>query len=259
MLSSPANVSLEKNMKILVLLAAAAASASAAGADIDPDPAWRCTAKHYGAFLSPSGSSAKWPVLKALPEHLRGKRSMLLTTSGLFAGGKAHVMYVDAKSANVYIEQSAGTPDTVVIFGPLPRIACADPAATDILDLAHYFMDTYADDVAAGDRKALADRYSRRGTIFIGGEWKEEVPFAKLASEYAASWKPPVTFRWQGLAFEKLGDQAVMITGGVARSDKVGESSFSHSYAVLLVKEDGAMRIRMESGAPPIRPQLSKR
>jgi hypothetical protein len=205
-------------MSLLVLLAAAAVGA--ASADVDPDPAWRCTAKHYGALVSPSGTSAKWPVLKSLPEHLRGKRSILLATAGLFAGGKAHVMYVDAKSGNAYIEQTAGTPDSVVIFGPLPRIACADPAATDILDLAHFFMDTYADDVIAGDRTALANRYSRRGIIFIGGEWKEEISFDKLSGEYASSWKPPVAFRWQNLAFEKLGDQAVMITGGVARGDK---------------------------------------
>jgi len=244
-------------MSLLVFLAAAAVGA--ASADVDPDPAWRCTAKHYGALVSPSGTSAKWPVLKSLPEHLRGKRSILLATAGLFAGGKAHVMYVDAKSGNAYIEQTAGTPDSVVIFGPLPRIACADPAATDILDLAHFFMDTYADDVIAGDRTALANRYSRRGIIFIGGEWKEEISFGKLSSEYASSWKPPVAFRWQNLAFEKLGDQAVMITGGVARGDKPGAESSSHSYAVLLVKEDGVLRIRMESGAPPIRPQLGKR
>jgi hypothetical protein len=198
-------------------------------------------------------------VLKALPEHLRNKRSMLLNTSGAYAGGKAHVMYVDTKSGNAYIEQSAGTVNSVVFFGPLPKIACADPTATDILDLAHFFMDTYADDVTAGDRKALVNRYSRRGTIFIGGEWKEELTFDKLSSEYAKSWKPPVTFRWQGLAYEKLGEQSVMVTGGVARSDQAGAETTSHSYAVLLVKEDGELRIRMESGAPPARPQLSRR
>ena len=91
-------------MSLLVLLAAAVASAPA-----DPDPAWRCTAKHYGTFVSPSGASAKWPVLKALPEHLRNKRSMLLNTSGAYAGGKSHVMYADTKSGTAYIEQSAGT------------------------------------------------------------------------------------------------------------------------------------------------------
>jgi len=242
-------------MSLIVLLAAAAASAAGA----DPDPAWTCTAKHYSSFVSPSGTTAKWPVLQALPGHLRSKKAMLLNTPGAFAGGRAHVMYVDTKSGNAYIEQSAGTVDTVVIFGPLPKVACTDPAATDILDLAHFFMDTYAEDVSAGDRKALANRYSRRGTIFIGGEWKEELTFDKLSREYATSWKPPVAFRWQDLAFEKLGDQSVLVTGGVARSDKPGAESTSHSYAVLLVKEDGALRIRMESGAPPVRPQLSRR
>ncbi|WP_426341070.1 hypothetical protein ACN9MZ_04510 [Pseudoduganella sp. S-14] len=242
-------------MSLLVLLAAAAVGS----APVDPDPAWRCTAQHYGAFVSPSGAAAKWPVLKALPEHLRNKRSMLLNTAGAYAGGKSHVMYVDVKAGNAYVEQSAGTRDSIVIFGPLPKIACADPAATDILDLAHFFMDTYAEDLTAGDRKALANRYSRRGTIFIGGEWKEEIGFDKLSNEYAKSWKPPVTFRWQGLAFEKLGDQSVMVTGGVARSDQAGRETTSHSYAVLLIKEDGELRIRMESGAPPARPQLSRR
>ncbi|MTW09572.1 hypothetical protein GM658_03075 [Pseudoduganella eburnea] len=244
-------------MSLLVLLAAAAVGA--AGADVDPDPAWLCTGKYYGAFVSPSGTSAKWPVLKSLPEHLRGKSTILLATPGAYAGGKSHVMYADTKSGKAYIEQAAGTLDSVVIFGPLPKIPCSDPAATDILDLAQFFMRTYADDLAAGDRKALANRYSRRGTIFIGGEWKEEVPFDKLSKEYASSWKPPVMFHWQGLAFEKIGDQAVMITGGVARSDQTGAASTSHSYAVLLVKEDGVLRIRMESGAPPARPQLSQR
>jgi hypothetical protein len=184
---------------------------------------------------------------------------MLMNSPGAYPGGRAHVMYVDAKAGNAYIQQSAGTLDSVVIFGPLPRIACADPSATDILDLAHFFMDTYAEDVSEGDRKALANRYSRRGTIFIGGEWKEEISFDKLSSEYAKTWKPPVTFRWQGLAYEKLGDQSVLVTGGVARSDHAGTETTSHSYAALLVKEDGVLRIRMESGAPPVRPQLSRR
>lgn len=225
----------------------------------DPDPSWQCTARHYAAFVSPSGTAAKWPVLQALPEHVRNKRSMLLNTPGALAGGKAHVMYVDRKAGNAYIQQSAGTLDSLVYFGPLPKIACADPAATDILDLAHFFIDTYAEDLTTGDRKALANRYSRRGTIFIGGEWKEEIGFDKLSREYATSWKPPVTFRWQGLAYEKLGDQSVLVTGGVARSDQAGAEATSHSYAVLLVKEDGELRIRMESGTSPLRPHLGRR
>lgn len=244
---------------IAALLTLQPARAADGSAPVDPDPAWRCTLAHYGAFVSPSGTSAKWPVAKELPAHLRNKRSMLMNTPGVYPGGRAHVMYVDARAGNAYIGQSAGTTDSVVLFGPLPRIACADPSATDILDLAHYFMNTYAEDVTDGDRKALANRYSRRGTIFIGGEWKEEISFDKLSIEYAKTWKAPLTFRWQGLAYEKLSDQSVLVTGGVARSDKPDTETTSHSYAVLLVKEDGVLRIRMESGAPPARPQLSRR
>jgi hypothetical protein len=244
-------------MSLLLLLAAAAMDGAAASPD--PDPAWSCTARHYATFVSPSGTSAKWPVLDALPAHLRGKKAMLLATSGAFAGGRAHVMYVDAGTGQAYIEQSAGTVESRVIFGPLPKVACADPAATDILDLAHFFMDTYAEDIASGDRKALANRYSRRGTIFIGGEWKEQLTFDQLSKEYATRWKPPAVFRWQNLAFEKLGDQAILVTGGIARSDKPGAETTSHSYAVLLVKEEGALRIRMESGAAPARPQPGSR
>ena len=245
-------------MSLLVLLTAAAVGAADV-ADADPDPAWLCTGKHYGAFLSPSGTSAAWPVLKSLPAHLRGKRPILLTTSGAYAGGKSHVMYVDGKTGLAYIEQSAGTVDSIVIFGPLPKIPCSDPASTGILDLAQFFMNSYADDVNSGDRKALANRYSRRGTIFIGGEWKEEIAFDKLSREFATSWKPPIDLHWQGLAFEKLGDQAVMVTGGIARRDKPGSEWTSQSYAVLLVKEDGVLRIRMESGASPAKPELSRR
>lgn len=242
-------------MSLFVLLAAAAAGA----APVDPDPSWQCTARHYASLVSPSGTSAKWPVLKALPSHLRNKTAILLTTSGAYPGGRAHAMYIDAKAGNAYIEQSTGSVESAVFFGPLPKVACADPAATDIIDLAHFFMDTFAEDVNSGDRKALANRYSRRGTIFIGGESKEELGFDRLSREYATSWKPPATFRWQNLAFEKLGEQAILVTGGIARSDKAGSETSSQSYAVLLVKEDGELRIRMESGASPIRPRLGRR
>lgn len=227
--------------------------AGPAPATVDTDPAWRCTARHYGSYVSPSGTAAKWPVLKALPEHMRGKKAMLLATSGPIAGGRAHVMYLDRKAGNVYIEQSAGTAASVVIFGPLPKVACKDPSETTILDRAHFFMDTYAEDLVAGDRKAVANRYSRQGAIFIGGEYKEQLSFDELSSQYETAWKPPATLRWQNLGFEKLGEQAVMITGGFARSDKPGAEQVSRSYAVILVMEDGELRIRMEDRAPPFK------
>ncbi len=220
-------------------------------APADPDPAWRCTGAHYAQFVSPSGTTATWPVAKALPAQLRNRKSQLLSTPGALPGGRAHVMYVDRKAGKAYIEQSAGTPGTVMVFGPLPKIACKDPSSTTVLDLAHFFMDTYAEDIADGDRQAIARRYSRQGATFIGGEYKEQLSFETLSSRYAKAWKPPASFRWQDLGFEKLSEQSVMVTGGIAQSDKPGKEPVSRSYAAILVMEDGELRIRMEDRAPP--------
>lgn len=106
----------------------------AAAATADPSlsqPIWRCTAQHYSAFVSPSGTTAKWPVVRELPKHLKDQSTMLLTTSGAFPGGKAHVMYVDLRASKVYVYQTAGTPGTEVVFGPLPPVACPAVPADD--------------------------------------------------------------------------------------------------------------------------------
>jgi hypothetical protein len=237
----------------LVALMPVQAIAADPAASVDPDPAWRCTAAHYASFVSPSGTTAKWPVAKALPPHLRNKRFKLLATSGPVSGGRSHVMYVDRKARDVYIAQAAGTLASVVVFGPLPKIACKDPSETTILDLAHFFMDTYAEDVAAGERQAISNRYSRQGAIFIGGEYKELLSFEQLSNLYATAWKPPASFRWQDLGFEKLGEQTVLVTGGIAQSDKPGAEPISRSYAVILIMEDGELRIRMEDRTPLFR------
>jgi hypothetical protein len=248
-------------MNRLPALAAAALGAlspafvigAAAAAPVDPDPAWRCTGAHYAGFVSPSGTAAQWPVAKALPTHLRNKRTVLLNSPGAVAGGRSHVMYVDRKAGHAYIEQAAGTLASVVVFGPLPKVACKDPSETTILDLAHFFMDTYAEDVLAGDRNAVSNRYSRQGAIFVGGEYKELLSFESVASRYAAAWKPPASFRWQDLGFEKLGEQTVLVTGGIAQSDTPGAATVSRSYAAVLVMEDGELRIRMEDRIPPFK------
>jgi hypothetical protein len=106
----------------------------AAAASVDPalsQPIWRCTAQHYSAFVSPSGTTAKWPVVRQLPKHLKDQSTMLLATSGALPGGKAHVMYIDPHAAKVYVLQTAGTPGTEVIFGPLPPVACPPAPADD--------------------------------------------------------------------------------------------------------------------------------
>lgn len=106
-------------MAITLLLAAALGAAPP-----EPDPIWRCTATHYGAFVSPSGAHAKWPTVPKLPEHLRATRHMLLNSPGMVPGGRAHMMYVDTAARVAYILQTSGPADSEVVFGPLPPVDC---------------------------------------------------------------------------------------------------------------------------------------
>ena len=109
---------------MISLLLAAAASA----APSHPEPIWRCTAQHYSAQVSPSGTTAKWPVVAALPKQLRDEPTMLLASPGMVPGGQAHVMVVDAAANKVYIVQSGGTPNAQKVFGPLPAVDCTPGA-----------------------------------------------------------------------------------------------------------------------------------
>jgi hypothetical protein len=96
-------------MTISLLLAAALGAAPP-----EPEPLWRCTAQHYSAFVSPSGTRAQWPTVTKLPEHLRETRHITLNSPGMVPGGRAHMMYL----------QTSGPPESEVVFGPLPAVDC---------------------------------------------------------------------------------------------------------------------------------------
>lgn len=119
---------------------------------------------------------------------------------------------------------------------------------------ASRFMDAYARDLLAGDRQAVAGRYSRRGAIFVNGSRKEEVSFAAITQDYATQWKPPSSFGWQALAFEALGEQAVRVTGGFLWGSKPDADPVAYSYVAILVLEEGELRIRLEEETPLPRP-----
>jgi hypothetical protein len=106
-------------MAISLLLAAALGAAPT-----EPEPIWRCTAAHYGAFVSPSGANAKWPTVPKLPENLRDTRHITLNSPGMLPGGRAHMMYVDNDAKVVYILQTSGPTGSEVVFGPLPPVDC---------------------------------------------------------------------------------------------------------------------------------------
>jgi len=131
------------------------------------------------------------------------------------------------------------------------------PRASDRLVAdAQAFMASYAEDLLAGRRDAIAARYDRRGAYRVGLGEKELQSFDSIGAMYRGRmWGPPVSFAWHDLSYEVVGPDAVVVTGlfdwGAAADRKIRVS-----YTGLLVRQDGRLVIRLEdeSYAPPRRP-----
>ena len=83
-----------------------------------------------------------------------------------------------------------------------------------LLDEARTFMDSYARDLRAGDRAAIAARYDRVGAFQVGMGRKALQSHAEIIAQYAApTWQPPASFAWQDLSYEVLGSDVVLVVG----------------------------------------------
>lgn len=129
-------------------------------------------------------------------------------------------------------------------FGLLFVLGAA--AAADLVSDAKAFMQAYAQDLNAGDRQAVADRYARRGAIMVSGGQREVLSFEQLRADYVIRWQPPVAFEWRSLAYEAVGDRAVFVTGEFVWKASRDKASATFGYVGLLVLEDGRLRIRLE-------------
>ena len=110
---------------------------------------------------------------------------------------------------------------------------------------ARAFMDSYAQDLRAGNRQAIAARYDRRGAYRVGGGEKTLEPLDSIRASYTGRWQPPTAFEWHDLSYEVLGDDAVMVVGRFEWTDQRGRV-LPMSYTGLLVRQDGEWRIRLE-------------
>ena len=105
-------------------------------------------------------------------------------------------------------------------------------------------MADYAHDLAAGDRAALADRYSRDGNWIVFEGRRMFMSHAAMRERYMTSWEAPAAFAWRDLAYEVTSPASVVVTGNF---DWTTPSAVEHySYTGLLVREEGAWRIRLE-------------
>ena len=108
-------------------------------------------------------------------------------------------------------------------------------------------MNAYARDLAAGDRAAIARRYTRGGAWFLGHGRKDFEPYARIEARYAGpEWTPPRSFAWRDLSIEPAGRDAVVVAGLGLWEPADGRPIVTLSYTALLLREDGELRIRLE-------------
>ena len=142
-------------------------------------------------------------------------------------------------------------PDVIPGFFFLPAlfqvrdiVASQDEAPINVD--AREFMASYAEDLRSGRRQAIVDRYDRRGAYRVGEGEKTLESWELIRAAYMTQWTPPATFGWRDLSYETVGPDAVLVIGlfdwGLADGRKI-----SFSYTSLLLRQDGELRIRVES------------
>ncbi len=138
----------------------------------------------------------------------------------------------------------------------------AKPARTAeprIVAEAKAFMAAYAADLLAGDRAAIAGRYSRRGAYTLGWNLKRFEDQATIARSYASSnWQKPHSFSWTELSFEPLSADSIVVVGGFLWGADDKTAPLTMTYTALLRREAGGLKIRVEHenliGKPPATP-----
>lgn len=129
--------------------------------------------------------------------------------------------------------------------GDVPLPASSDhPAVIE----AKAFMASYRDELLAGDRAALADRYIHDGSFVVGGGENIYSSQAETTAFYAGpKWQPPEAFSWNSLSYEALSLDAVVVTGTFTWDPKGEAGPRTIAYTALLRRDDdGTLRIRLE-------------
>jgi hypothetical protein len=118
---------------------------------------------------------------------------------------------------------------------------------------ARAFMASYATDLLAGNREAIVARYDPRGAYVLGDGRKALESLDALRATYMSErWQPPQSFRWVDLDYEPLSRDAVAVVGGFEWGG-AARAPVRFSYSGVLVRRDGALRIRIEDESGPSR------
>ena len=141
---------------------------------------------------------------------------------------------------------------------PAPAPAAPPQAEGPLVAEARAFMAAYADELRRGDRAAIAARYDRRGAWRLGNGLKAFVTWAEIQAHYAGpDWHPPASFAWHDLSFEPAGAVAVVVAGTFEWTPSDGRAPVTLSYSSFLVRQNGALRIRLEDESAPLPPRAA--
>ena len=138
----------------------------------------------------------------------------------------------------------------------VPAAAAAQPPApaaaeAPIIAEAREFMRRYGEDLVMGNRAAIAGRYDPAGAWHVGPARVELESWDQINRRYRGRWAPPSSFEWRDLAYEALGPDSVLVVGGFRwwPQKKADRPPLDYSYTAVLVRRDGALKIRLENEA----------
>lgn len=132
-------------------------------------------------------------------------------------------------------------------FGPLRAQETSAPPP--IVAEARAFMEAYAADLRAGDREALIARYDPAGMWFVTHGRVDPMAHTAVADLYRRQWTRPAAFGWNDLTYIPFGPDAVSVIGRFTWTTEGGAAQ-DIAYHGLLVRVDGALRIRIEDETP---------
>jgi hypothetical protein len=128
--------------------------------------------------------------------------------------------------------------------------ASPGPAGDALRREARAFMEGYARELAAGDREGIVRRYHPDGAYRVGMGTKTFETYDSIAAVYRGdAWNKPAAFAWCDLSFEPVGTDGVAVAGRFLWSLSP-ERTLPFTYTAVLVRHDGALRIRLEDEDP---------
>ena len=122
-----------------------------------------------------------------------------------------------------------------------------------ILSDAKSFMASYAEDLLAGKRDVIVNRYDARGSYRLGEGRKAFVSPEELNKQYRERWLAPIAMAWRDLSYEVIGTEGVLVMG-LLDWETSPDSKTTFSYTGLLTYQDGVLKLRLEDESRRIPP-----